>query len=147
MVQVRKNVKAGKSVRKPASPKQAAGVRGPVDALLDANLFKALSDPTRLLLLGCMIKCGRGCTVGEVAECCSVDLSVVSRHLAALADAGVLVGSKSGRTVTYKVRTAFVCGRLRDLAEAIETCCPAGCGPGCSCGPGCGTKGGAGGCC
>lgn len=147
MVQVRKRVKAGKVVRKPASPKQAAGVRGPVDGLLDAGLFKALSDPTRLLLLGCMIKCGRGCTVGEVAECCSVDLSVVSRHLAALAEAGVLEGSKSGRTVTYHVRTAFVCGRLRDLAEAIETCCPTGCGVGC--GPGCapGGKGCGDGCC
>ena len=74
MVQVRKSLK-----KRPATPRQAAKVRGPVDGLLDVELFRALADPTRVRLLACLIKCGRGCTVGEVAECCAVDLSVVSR--------------------------------------------------------------------
>ena len=49
------------------------------DRALDAELFKALSDPTRLKLLACLAKCSRMCSVTEVAECCSVDFSVVSR--------------------------------------------------------------------
>ena len=72
----------------------------------DPDVFKALSDPTRLRLLACLAKCGRACSVGEVAECCAVDLSVVSHHLSALADAGVVESSKEGRSVSYRVRFA-----------------------------------------
>ena len=86
------------------TPKQAAKCCNPVDDLLDPELFKALCDPTRLRLLACLAKCGRACSVTEVAECCAVDLSVVSRHLAMLEKAGVLESTKEGRTVFYAVR-------------------------------------------
>lgn len=110
--------------RRPASPKQAAACCGPVDELLDPTLFKAFSDPTRVSLLACIAKCGRDCSVGEVAECCSVDFSVVSRHLALLARSGVLEVTKDGRTVFYRVRYAELCESLRALADALEDCCP-----------------------
>jgi DNA-binding transcriptional ArsR family regulator len=110
----------------PATPKQAAARKSPLDERLDPALFKALSDPTRVALLACIAKCGRGCSVSEVAECTSVDFSVVSRHLAALAQAGVLEGSKEGRTVRYRVRYTHLSSALRSLADALEECCPAG---------------------
>lgn len=91
-----------------------------MDALLDPAVFKALADPTRAGLLACLIKCGRPCTVSEIAECCSVDVSVVSRHLAALARAGLLDAAKQGRTVSYAVRAEHLCATLRALADAIE---------------------------
>ncbi len=97
---------------------------GPIDERLDPELFKALCDPTRASLVACLAKCGRGCSVGEVAECCSVDLSVVSRHLAQLARAGVLEATKEGRAVLYRVRYRELSRSLRALAEAIEECCP-----------------------
>jgi DNA-binding transcriptional ArsR family regulator len=112
------------SKRAPLTPKQAAACCGPLDERLDPELFKALSDPTRASLVACIAKCGRACSVGEVAECCSVDLSVVSRHLAQLARAGLLESSKEGRTVLYRVRYAELCRTLRSLADAIEACCP-----------------------
>jgi ArsR family transcriptional regulator, arsenate/arsenite/antimonite-responsive transcriptional repressor len=124
------------SKKRPRSPLQAAKVQRPIDGLLDAQLFKALSDPTRLRLLACLAKCGRQCSVGEVAECCSVDLSVVSRHLSALERAGVLEATKEGRTVFYRVRFVAVAEMLRALAGALDECCPEGCGD-------CGRKGGA----
>ncbi len=117
MTQIRKLVR-------PRSPRQAARSRGPVDRLLDPGLFKSFSDPTRVSLLACIAKCGRDCSVGEVAECCSVDLSVVSRHLAQLARSGVLEARKEGRTVFYRVRYAELCQSLRSLADALEECCP-----------------------
>jgi DNA-binding transcriptional ArsR family regulator len=127
MVQVRK--------RHPAGPAQAANTEKPIDGLLDAGVFKALSDPTRLRLLACLAKCGRPCSVGELAQCCSVDLSVVSRHLAALADAGLLESSKSGRTVSYRVRFGAVADMFRSLGDALADCCPGGCrGGACECG-------------
>lgn len=108
------------------TPKQASACRGPVDEFLDPELFKALCDPTRARLLACVIKCGRACSVTEVAECCSVDFSVVSRHLQALERAGVLGSTRSGRSVSYVVRHAELCRTLRGLADAIEQCCPVG---------------------
>lgn len=107
------------------SPKQAYTCCGPIDDLLDPELFKALCDPTRAKLLGCLTKCGRACTVTEVAECCSVDFSVVSRHLQLLERAGILESAKEGRTVSYVVKYGHLCQTLRGLAEAIEGCCPA----------------------
>ncbi|MBX3396608.1 MAG: winged helix-turn-helix transcriptional regulator [Phycisphaerae bacterium] len=95
-----------------------------MDELLDTAMFKAFSDPTRVSLLACIAKCGRGCSVGEMAECCTVDFSVVSRHLALLARSGVLEAKKEGRTVFYRVRYAELCRSLRSLADALEECCP-----------------------
>ena len=115
------------------SPKQASACCRPVDNLLDTEFFKALGDPTRAKLLGCLIKCGRACSVTEVAECCSVDFSVVSRHLSMLEGAGILEADKRGRTVSYTVRYGPFCNTLRCLADSIEDCCPAGtaCKEGC----------------
>jgi ArsR family transcriptional regulator len=110
----------------PRTPRLAARRRGPIDHSLDAAFFKALSDPTRLILLACLAKCARPCSVTEVAECCSVDLSVVSRHLAQLESAGVLEARKEGRTVFYTVRFREVTALLRALADALDQCCPRG---------------------
>jgi len=117
MTQVRK--------QKSMSPKQASTCCGPIDDLLDPDLFKSLCDPTRARLLGCLIKCGRACSVTEVADCCSVDFSVVSRHLQMLERAGILESTKAGRTVSYAVRYGHLCQTLRELAAAIEQCRPA----------------------
>jgi ArsR family transcriptional regulator len=113
--------------QRPRSPKQAARRRAAIDHELDARLFRALSDPTRLRLLACLAKCGRDCSVTEVAACCEVDFSVVSRHLALLAGAGVLESHKLGRVMRYRVRFNHLSQSLRGLADAIDECCPGGC--------------------
>lgn len=138
MAQIRKSVSAESTARtrlarptraRPMTARQAFARSSPVDDLLDPALFKALGDPTRVRLLSCIIKCGRPCSVGEIAACCAVDLSVVSRHLAALARAGLAESSKSGRVVRYAARRVQLCGTLRALADAVEACAPVGCGP------------------
>lgn len=121
------------SKRRPATPKQAASCCRPIDTLLNPDLFKALCDPTRAGLVACLAKCGRPCSVGEVAECCSVDTSVVSRHLAHLARAGVLEVTKEGREVYYTVRFKDLANTLRSLADELDSCCPAPGGRGGSC--------------
>ncbi|TWT66440.1 ArsR/SmtB family transcription factor [Allorhodopirellula solitaria] len=105
-------------------PHEASQCCGPIDDLLDAELFKALGEPTRLKLLSCLAKCGRPCSVTELAECCDVDYSVVSRHLGMLERSGVLSASKEGRTVFYNVRYQHLTDAFRSLAKAIETCRP-----------------------
>jgi len=113
MTQIRKH--------RPLTPKLAAGCCGPIDDLLDAELFKGLCDPTRLSLLACLSKCGRACSVSEIADCCSVDFSVVSRHLALLERAGIVESIKEGRTVFYVVKYVELSVKLRALADAVES--------------------------
>ena len=98
-----------------------------MDRRLDTELFKSLGDPTRARLLACLVKCGRPCSVTEVAECCDVDFSVVARHLSLLARAQILDARKEGRIVWYQARCADLCKRLRALADAIDEWCPTGC--------------------
>ena len=108
------------------TPKAAAGRQDAFTHLLEPELFRALGDPTRLALLACLSRCARECSVSEIAGCCSVDLSVVSRHLGTLERAGLVSCRREGRAVLYAVRLTDISERLRALAAAFEACCPAG---------------------
>ncbi|USN98572.1 MAG: helix-turn-helix transcriptional regulator [Phycisphaeraceae bacterium] len=121
----------------PATPRQAARRRSRLDRVLDPALFKALGEPTRAKVLACLVKCGRACSVTEVAECCSVDFSMVARHLGALSRAGVLRSRKEGRTVWYEAAPDLA-RRFREIADAIEEWTGTGCcgDEGCGCEPG-----------
>ena len=97
-----------------------------LEDLLSPRLFKALSDPRRLQLFVRLAGEGCACTVGQLADGSGVDLSVVSRHLAVLREAGVISCEKRGKEVWCTVQTGEVAGILRDLADALDACCPAG---------------------
>ena len=104
-------------------PEAAAGCGQILEGLLDPVLFRALGDPNRVALLSRLGESGRPTTVTEAAGCCPVDLSVVSRHLAVLRDAGVLRAAKQGREVRYTVAPGLSTA-LRALADALDACCP-----------------------
>lgn len=91
------------------------------------SLFKALSDENRLKILSHICSCSsRGAVkVGEVASCCDVDLSVISRHLSKLKSAGLLRAQKEGKEVYYSVDGQEMAKQLRALADLIEksNCC------------------------
>lgn len=116
----------------PATPREAAGRRSSLDSRLDPAVFKPLSDPTRCRILACLVKCGRPCSVTEVAECCDLDFSTVARHLGTLARAGLLESRKEGRWVYHEADAAELAARFRDLADAFESAAGARC-----CGEGC----------
>lgn len=92
--------------------------------LLEPELFKALCDPTRLGVLLHLAERGQPSTVTEVAGCCPVDLSVVSRHLAVLRRAGIVDAQRRGKEVLYRLLYSQLAGTLRRMADAIEACCP-----------------------
>jgi len=119
------------------TPRQALRRRARFDRLLEPEKLKALAEPTRGRLLSCLLKCGRPCSVSEVAACCSVDFSVVARHLATLARAGLVSSEKRGRTVWYSADGAGLAAWFRALGEAVDDCSPSvgGCDdPSCACG-------------
>ncbi len=92
--------------------------------LLSPRLFKALGDPTRVALLVRLAEKRRPCTISEIAQGGSADLSVVSRHLAILREAGIIACVKEGKEVKCSVEGSFLPKLLRDLADALEACCP-----------------------
>ena len=122
--------------QKSPTPRQAIRRRAAFDKLLDPEMLKALAEPTRARLLSCLLKCRRPCSVTEVAECCEIDFSVVSRHLVTLSRAGLLTSEKKGRTVWYSADGASLSELFYKLAEAVEELSPECCGDdGCGCAP------------
>jgi len=90
------------------------------------ELFRALSDPNRIAIFTHLVLAGFPQSVTDVTSCCSVDFSVVSRHLRILREAGAVTARKSGKKVLYSVRTGVLVGFLRSLADGLESCCPDG---------------------
>ena len=98
---------------------------------LPPELFKSLSDPNRIAILARVAEHAGEMSVGEVASCCAIDLSVVSRHLRTLRETGILTAEKRGKQVFYRAQLAELINLLRNLADALEQCCPGGaCAPG-----------------
>lgn len=106
------------------SPEPAAACCTALADLLSPGFFRALGDSRRQEILFKLAVSGGEWTVGQVAEGLPVDVSVVSRHLAQLRDAGVLAAERHGKEVRYTVRYTAIVRLLRQLADAIEGCCP-----------------------
>jgi ArsR family transcriptional regulator len=96
-----------------------------LEELLSHQLFKSLGDPNRIRLLLALVERCRTCSVSELAECLTIDLSVVSRHLAMLRAAGVLRAVKQGKQVYYAIQYQYLAETLRGIADALEACEPA----------------------
>jgi DNA-binding transcriptional ArsR family regulator len=65
--------------------------------------FMALVDPTRRAILA-RLERADGASISELAKPFTIRLPAVMKHLDVLADAGLVTRSKSGRTVTVRLR-------------------------------------------
>ena len=83
------------------------------DEALDRT-FAALADPTRRALLARLEpNAEEGMPVGALAEPFTMSLPAILKHLKVLSDAGLIIRSKSGRTVTCRLNaTQRTPGRL-----------------------------------
>jgi hypothetical protein len=77
-----------------------------IDRLFSTELFRALADANRIALLGHLAIGGSPQTVTEAAGCCPME------------------AEKRGREVYYSVRYAELSRVLREMADAIDACCP-----------------------
>lgn len=94
---------------------------------LKPDLFRALSDSTRLALLARLATTPGAATVTELSSCCGVHFSGVSRHLKILLDAGLLEAERHGREMRYRLDCASLSRVLRGMADALDQCA-ASCG-------------------
>ncbi|MEM7207958.1 MAG: hypothetical protein AAF434_09055 [Pseudomonadota bacterium] len=85
-----------------------------------AILLKALGEFNRLSLVCKLCECKTPQNAMCLCECCSVDASVVSRHLKTLTQAGILKLEKKGRERSYSLDRVNVAKELRSLAAKIE---------------------------
>ena len=74
--------------------------------------FWALVDPTRRAMLA-QLERKDGASISELAEPFAIKLPAVMKHLDVLDDAGLVTRSKSGRTVTVRLRA-------QPMREAME---------------------------
>jgi DNA-binding transcriptional ArsR family regulator len=97
-------------------------------AELIARRFRAIGEPMRIRLLD-QLRDGEA-TVGELSEATAASQQNISKHLAVLADAGILGRRKEGNRVYYRIvdEGVFalceqVCGslqqQLRNLNELV----------------------------
>lgn len=83
---------------------------------LHARVCKALTDPTRLLIINELRDGGR--SVGEVAEALQISQPNVSRHLAVLRDRGFVVSERIGSSVRYELASPKIL-RAVDLLRSF----------------------------
>lgn len=65
------------------------------------KVFKALSDPSRVRILKMVLE--RELCLCEVREVLDLSTSTVSKHLSILRDAGMILDSKDGKWVNFRV--------------------------------------------
>lgn len=99
---------------------QDRSAASPLSEFLRPELFRCLADPVRLQVLARLAHAAGPATVTEVAECCGVHLSGVSRHLSQLRDAGVVEAQKQGREVRYHLCRPELVRYFRTLADLLE---------------------------
>ena len=86
-----------------------------------ADLLKALGELNRLSLVCRLCDCNTPQKAMCLCECCNVDASGVSRHLKVLSQEGIVSMQKQGRERNYTLNRAYVAGRLRFLADKIDS--------------------------
>jgi len=90
-------------------------------AVDDVRLFKALGDSTRLNIVGHLL----------TNESCPCDLQLlndkdrttVSRHLKTLTEAGIIIGTREGRNIVYRIKDDAVRERLLRMGVTAEGSC------------------------
>lgn len=91
-----------------------------------ANVFKALSDETRLQILALILNLEEAC-VCDVMQVCGITQSKASRHLRYLLHAGFLQDRREGTWIYYFIRptppspTAAVLAANRELLTSLWT--------------------------
>ena len=77
------------------------------------NAFKALSDPTRRDILR-LLKDG-SLTSGEIAQHFDAAWPTISRHLAVLRDADLVLSTRVGQQIVYELNTTV----FQDVVEHL----------------------------
>lgn len=88
-----------------------------------AEIFKQLSDPTRLQIF--WLLCHREECVINIAALLDMSSPAVSHHLRSLHDSGLITSRRDGKEVYYKATETETCELLHESVEKVmEIACP-----------------------
>jgi len=82
-----------------------------------STVFKALADPTRRRVLQLLRE--RPMTAGELADQFDVSKPTMSAHFAVLRAADLIDATKSGTTITYRLKLSVLEDALLGFAETF----------------------------
>ena len=81
-------------------------------------VFRALADPTRREILR-LLRAGPR-TSGEIAGRFDSSWPTISRHLAVLRDAGLIVAERNGQEIHYELNTSVFQDLVQHLMEWVK---------------------------
>jgi DNA-binding transcriptional ArsR family regulator len=79
------------------------------------KMFRALADPTRRQILQLLRDGPRGS--GEIADAFSSTWPTISRHLAVLREAGLVVAERHGQTISYELNMSVFQELVQHLVD------------------------------
>mgnify|MGYP001813252705 FL=1 len=88
-----------------------------------AKVMKALAHPSRLFIVDELSR-GERC-VCELTEMIGADVSTVSKHLALLKQAGVVISERRGQQIFYRLRVPCILnffGYVEAVIEEVGRC-------------------------
>lgn len=80
--------------------------------------FRALADPTRRDIIE-LLRSG-SLTSGEIAQHFPVAWATISRHLAVLRDAGLILAERHGQQIVYELNTTVVEDLIQHLMGWVK---------------------------
>ena len=80
------------------------------DAEIWASWFRALGDPSRIVILNLLATTDRAMTVGEIVDAVEIGQSTVSHHLKTLTETGFVHVTRAGTSSLFEMnRTCLEC--------------------------------------
>jgi len=86
------------------------------DIIKYSEIFKALAHPIRLSIAYNLLN-KEECNVSRMCECLKIPQPTISQHLLILKNANVIIGSRKGNQVCYKVENKEVIDILQQLSK------------------------------
>jgi DNA-binding transcriptional ArsR family regulator len=84
------------------------------------KVFKALSDKTRLEILRLLEQ--RPCTVGEIVDQFTLSQPTISRHLAVLKEADLVIDQRRGQNVVYRLNDEALATSMVEFYGQFRRC-------------------------
>lgn len=82
-----------------------------------AGVFKALSDETRLRIMGSLLRSNGPLCECEIVPAFGLSQSTISYHLKVLREAGLVEADRRGVWAYYRVNPRALLGVMKELAE------------------------------
>lgn len=83
------------------------------------RVVKAMAHPTRMCIVDELSRVGERC-VHELTSMVGADVSTVSKHLALLKGAGIIMDEKRGNHVYYRLRVPCIAEFFRCVESVID---------------------------